>query len=193
MELPPFPMEKLDLPDDQLGLHLFAWWIGYQADRQGIPLGGVTQEIAEAIRVATLEIDTDEAGYVPLNNALRRVAKGDAAGAGKLFRNSLHEGAIRLAALDEAVSGRRRQRANAKKPRRDALQLLIEAIVAKNPKITVTELQDKLRLHEHGDVIETIGDTDGVIEWHDGNHPAESSPISGLKDRLSRAKKNQSR
>jgi hypothetical protein len=101
----------------------------------------------------------------------------------------MQEGAHHLAALDEAVTGRRKQRAIAKKPRPDGLQVLIEEIVANNPKIKAAELLKALRSDQCSRVIESINDADGIIEWHDEKNQAGTSPISGLKDRLTRARK----
>jgi len=187
MELPTFPAEYLDLQDDKLGLHLLAWWIGFQAKRKGIPSNGVTEEIAEKIRLATLGMDVEDARHVALEKALRRVASGDAAGGGKLFRDLMREGGFHLAALEEAVTGERRQRANAKRPRPDALQILICEIVANEPEITVTELLAVLNKYPRGQVIDEI--TQDEICFVQDGHGGNSAPVSGLKDRLSRARK----
>src|SRR5262249_44868989 len=100
MELPSFPIEFLDLPDDQLGLHLFAWWVGFQAENKGVPLDKIPEDFVEQLRVATLGIDTDDARYTAVEKALRLVASGDAARGGKLFRGLMHDTALHLAALD---------------------------------------------------------------------------------------------
>lgn len=76
-----------------------------------------------------------------------------------------------------------------KRPRPDGLQRLIEEIVARHMKISLAALIAELHLHEHGAVIDTINEDEDVIEWHDEKHPGAAAPISGLKDRLSRAKK----
>ena len=168
MELPPFPVEWLDLPDDKLGIHLFNWWIGFQAERKGILPGAVTQEIAEKIRAATLGMDTDDARYTALEKALRRVAT-DVAGGGRLFRAHMRQGALHLAARDEAVSGKRRQRHNAKRPRPDALQVLILHVMEADPNIKQDQLLARLREKNGGGVIETISDAEQLIEWTDQN------------------------
>jgi hypothetical protein len=190
VRIPPIPEEMLDGPDDPLGLHLFTWWVAFNAECKGIPPTSVTVEIIEKIRISTLGIDTEDARNAALEKALRLAATGDFARAGKILRAHVSDMSLNMAALDEAVSGKRRQRAIAKKRRRDGLQLRIEEIVAEHPDIGTRGLLAALRTDQHGGVIEHISDEDdGTIEWCDENDPAGTAPISGLKDRLSRAKK----
>ncbi len=190
MDAPLIPVEMLDGPDDALGRHVFKWWCAFYVTSKGIPPERITPEIVEKIRIATLAADTENAGSVAVEKAMKLAAVGDFARAGKIIRGRVKEVSESLAALDEAVSGKRRQRAIAKKRRQDGLQLLIEEIVAKHPDIRTPGLLAALRAHQHGGVIEHIDDEDeGTVEWCDENDPAGSAPISGLKDRLSRAKK----
>ena len=79
-----------------------------------------------------------------------------------------------------------RQTEAAKKPRRDALQALIEKIVVELPKITSPELLNALRT-DGGRVIEEITQED--IYFIEGERGGNVAKISGLKDRLYRAKK----
>lgn len=67
----------------------------------------------------------------------------------------------------------------AKKDRVDALQRLILGIMASNPRMKRPELVEALRNHEHGEIIETILDDEGTIEWHDKNHRVKETRISG--------------
>jgi hypothetical protein len=69
----------------------------------------------------------------------------------------------------------------------DALQSLIERIVARRPSISAEQLLDALGDHERIPPIQDI--VDGVIEFTDHKGAGKNAPISGLKDRLSRAKK----
>ena len=82
-------------------------------------------------------------------------------------------------------SDRGRQGGLAKKT--DALQELIEEFVECNPALTARQLEDKLRGHEDIDPIQDIAE--GVIYFtnHDGS--TKTATLSGLKDRLSRAKR----
>lgn len=68
--------------------------------------------------------------------------------------------------------------------RPDDLQKLIEDIAKANPKITCPQLLEELKKHKHGEVIERIEAEE--IRLTNGKTVA----VSGLKDRLSRAKKN---
>lgn len=81
------------------------------------------------------------------------------------------------------------QSETASRLRPDVLQQLIVESVEKNPAITWKELLRELEQHEHdGGVITSI--TDDVIEWVEPDGPVRSAKISGLKDRLGRARKS---
>jgi hypothetical protein len=73
----------------------------------------------------------------------------------------------------------------------DALQKRIVEIVQERPGITAPQLLDRLEAEERGGLIQEI--VDGVIHFTqpDGSNDGRSktAPVSGLKDRLSRAKK----
>lgn len=97
-----------------------------------------------------------------------------------------------VAALEEAetirgifLSQLARKGGRAQKP--DALQELIIEYAKTIPDITERKLQDMLTRDRHPDVISDIGD--GEIGFNDRDGHAKSASISGLKDRLSRAKK----
>jgi hypothetical protein len=95
------------------------------------------------------------------------------------------------AALSDADAERRdvlkhqaRRGGQAKKP--DLLQERIVEIVRTSPKITCHELLSRLRDEAGGLVIEDIDEEE---IWFNGrNGSSKSAPLSGLKDRLSRAK-----
>lgn len=182
-----FPPGWRDLTDHELGISLYAWWIGAHAAQRGVSPDRVTKRMADEVRAAILGMDVDDVRYVGLEKALKRIASGDTAGGGSIFRAWMLEGGMHLAALDEAITGWRKQRKIAGKPRPNALQRLIEEIVLKYPEIKVSELLEKLRAESDGDVIERVDDEN--IEWHDHNQRIKDSPIAGLKDRLSRARK----
>lgn len=69
----------------------------------------------------------------------------------------------------------------------DALQRLIEETVKRQPNISVEELKTKLHALQGISAIEDIAD--GVIGFADRRGHSKEAPWSGLKDRLSRAKK----
>lgn len=90
-----------------------------------------------------------------------------------------------------------RARHAGKAPKSDALNILIENIVRSNPNISAKELEATLRNTSkydglHGGIILTI--TDDLIEYKNGENKKgdaiiKTAKISGLKDRLTNAKK----
>jgi len=81
-------------------------------------------------------------------------------------------------------------------PRCDALQSLIEAIVVENPKITQGQLMRELRRDRAVGIVTSIDEksdalADGAKEIHfvDEDGTPKAASVSGLKDRLSRAKR----
>ena len=185
-----FPVkDALKLSDSDLGRFVMAWHIGEQAEELGIPVNQIPHDVATAIVHQTLTMKVTTAKQAALVEVLRRAAEHDFEGAGKIMREFLTDGIIHVAALDEAVTGKRRQRENAKKSRADGLQILIEKIVSARPDVKPSNLVNELRTHIGGNVVESIDEAEGTIEWRDENNPAGTAPISGLKDRLSRARK----
>lgn len=80
-----------------------------------------------------------------------------------------------------------RGRAAGKAKKGDSLQALIEEIVRKKPAITEAELRQKLKHQEEIDPIQEI-DKDSIFITS-ANGMTKEIPLSGLKHRLSRAKK----
>lgn len=123
----------------------------------------------------------------------------------QIILSRLHDEQIRLpvalqksfdALGDEAeeyksVLVRQRARNAGSRKKTDKLQEVIMAIVRKSPNITTRELSDKLRAQASlGAEIEAIEDGQILFQGRRGTRPVLSSaPVSGLKDRLSRAKK----
>lgn len=191
MRMPPLPANMLEMSDYELGGLLLGWFIAVQADDLGIPFERIDQipeSFAERVRQFVLTIETDTAKNAAVEKALHKAASGDFESAGKFLREHMTNGAMHLVALDEAVTGKRRQRANAKKSRSDELQILIETIMATLPSIKPVGLLDELRKQEGGGIIEEITDDDIFFINKDG-HGGESAKVSGLKDRMSRARK----
>jgi hypothetical protein len=100
MRLPPIQAEWLELPDDELGIRLLAWWIGAQAERKGIAPTSIPEHVAEQIIEGTKGIDTDQVQHVALEKALIKAASGELAKAGALFRGYMLIGADTKAATD---------------------------------------------------------------------------------------------
>jgi hypothetical protein len=82
-----------------------------------------------------------------------------------------------------------RKGGRAKKP--DALQQAILDLVRRDPHITEAKLKDMLTRERFPDLIEDVDEETISFVWLDGSGRQRSKPaaISGLKDRLSRAKK----
>ena len=68
----------------------------------------------------------------------------------------------------------------------DALQLLIEKIVVREPSISARQLENQLETYQGIDIIEDI--EDGSI-WFTNGDSLKEAKLSGLKDRLLRAKR----
>jgi hypothetical protein len=177
-------------PDNQLGLYAYAWWVFAQADKFGISQDQLTPEIAERLRIELLGLDTDNDDPASLEKALQVIARGDLARGGSMFRRHMQRQTINATMQDETKTGRKRQPANAKKPRTRALQALILEIMNHRPAMTRNQLLAELRKHEKGEVIYTINDAERIIEWEDKNGRVQSTQFSALKDRMSRARKN---
>lgn len=179
MNIEMFPLEWLELPDDELGYHLLALWAGAQAAKRNIPIHDMTFDFVEAIRSQSLKMDTDNVEQVALEKAIKLIAGGEPARGGKLFREHMKKGATFIAALDEAVTGRRRQTSNAKKPRTTPFQQLIISLVTQNPSMNENALEHALKKQEGV----TFTPDDMII------YKEKSIPRTALKDHLFRAKK----
>ena len=160
--------------------------------KEGISPERLTLESAEAIRIATLAVDAENVTHAALEKILRRIA-GCAPGhenkTAEMIRMHIRDGALHIAALDEAATGRRRQRANSRKDRPDGLQSIILKILKKRPAVTQTELIEQLRLFPTGDIIDGINDDDETIDWHDKHKSAVSTSFVALTHRMRRARK----
>jgi hypothetical protein len=102
------------------------------------------------------------------------------------YQKSLYE------ALADAESAKRRfiadRASKAGSARKgDTLQTLIEEFVRDHPTIRELELQGKLIAHEGVDPIQEIDE--GIVFFTDRRGITKEANLSGLKDRLSRAKK----
>ena len=190
MAIPEFQVHLIALTDEQLGFAFWDYWLAVQAIARRIPLEQVTAEFQEQIRTYTFNIDADLPASVVFEKVLKFCAIGKFARAGRILRATLNDGAITQELIDELRTGKRRQRALAEKDRADPLAKLIAGIVNKTPDISEPDLRTALRAEQRHGVIDEIDDIEGAI-WLVDKHGrgGESVPLSGLKDRLSRAKK----
>jgi len=101
------------------------------------------------------------------------------------YRTSLNQ-ALNDAELAKSrfLSEQARKGGNAKKT--DKLQLLIEQIVAQRRPITVRQLENELRARQSIGAIEEIDEMRIWFTNHNGQ--SKTATLSGLKDRLSRAR-----
>jgi hypothetical protein len=193
--LPSFPAAHLDLPDHQLGMQVWAWWLGAEATYLALPPGTevpIDERFIEAVRRKVLSIDSDSVMHAGLEKALRRLASNDFAGGGKLFRAWLDREFVRFPALvDEVKTGRRKLRAMAKKPRpgrTDPLQDLIEQIIQRRPGIAPDEMVVELQKDEYGEVIQEVTETE-IFHFKPKKREAVRFKISGLPQRMTKARK----
>ncbi len=180
MSLPIFPTELLELPDEELGFHLMAYWSVHHAEKLNIPTHLINLDFFKLILEQSLKMDTDNIEHIALEKAIVYIAKGEVARGGKLFREHMMKDAYHLAALNEVVTGSIRQTENAKKPRTQPFQALIISIVENKPDITQQELTHTLNKNPS-----IVFNSDGETLNFDG----QSISIAGLKDRLLRARK----
>ena len=99
-----------------------------------------------------------------------------------------------LTKIDEESQTKARQiiaSLGGKASKKGSLQKLIEKIVKKNSAITEKQLLDQLRAEIGQGLITDI--TQGQIEWCKPNGQIVDTPVTALKDRLTRAKKSASR
>jgi DNA-binding HxlR family transcriptional regulator len=103
------------------------------------------------------------------------------------FESAIND-AVGVSALVKAEQARRAGRSK----KTDTLQELILDIVRANQKITVAELLTRLRELDHKGIIEGVDTPEKPnpqIYFIDRNGHGDQAPISGLKDRLTRARK----
>ena len=106
--------------DERLGLEFFALWIADQATRAGVK--ELTPEIADRFRVLTEGMDGESVKSMALEKALVRVARGDAAAGGRIFRSWMLQSAgeraterIAKGAVAEKVRTDRQRKSASKK------------------------------------------------------------------------------
>lgn len=193
-KLPLSSAEDLAIPDKELVAKFWRGWIELQLEKKGADLSALTPEIAERIRVATLGMDGDVERVAGEEKMLRRIAQeiaeGDVSSAANLIRQVIRRKTDEQDVRDEAKTGRRKQRALAQKPRSNALQAIIARMVEAQPDITCPGLLAQLRAMADRDDDEVLEcDEHSVLIADNPDSPGRSYLLSGLPDRLSRAKK----
>lgn len=200
----PLPFEPnkswLTLDDRTVGGHFAAWFINLVLSRWGIDLAAelsrspwekLLADRPELFRDALLtafDLDQDDPEGVLLQKAAKFCVRGELARAGKLMRGFIEERESRIKDKTEVEAGRTRQRVRAKKPRPNPFRELIEMIVSRRPDISEPELLERLMYEVANGVIESI--ENDKITWLNDKGEDKTSPVSGLKDMLYRAKKS---
>ena len=162
--------------DKDLGLYVFGVYVANVAAETNSTFESVSQKFIDDPNC----LETESIDSVAFANTLRFTAQGKPERAGKLFRQNLEQGALFLAALDEANSGRRRQKKNQKDQRLNRVSRLMLPIVSANPSISINDL-----LQELTDCDEIDEVSEGTIWFVDGG----SFNVNLLPSRLSRMKK----
>jgi hypothetical protein len=131
----------------------------------------------EILTVAVRDLESEAWRQVPIRNR-------------KTFESALQD-AEEVAAILVGPSFQASMQNAARKagsaPKSDALALLIREIVRAQPDISLAELISKLDGQREPGIIQDL--EDGGIWFANGPNDSKHAPVSGLKDRLSRAKK----
>lgn len=191
VQILPLEPEHFELPDEELGKLILGLWIADHAKNAGLDPLNIPLEAGNIIVEATQKLPDDHLSNGELDSlflALRLAANGKFEAAGKKLKSHFQHRVLYEGALNEALHGKSRQRQNARKPRSNSLQELIVEILIGNPSLTEHGVLEALRQHEAGPVIEQIDEAEGVISFYDKGK-LKDAPISGLKDRMSRARK----
>lgn len=110
----------IDMPDIELGEQLIGRWAVYHVlGIKNINLSTEEQraEIIREIYNRTLIMDTCNVTNIVLEKALKKAVSGEFAAAGIILRDWFYSEARNLAALNEALTGKRRQSRAASTPR----------------------------------------------------------------------------
>jgi hypothetical protein len=174
--------ERKDESDESIASDLLDLILQRERLRQGIVAG--TPEASD-IDATTLKLmstwDSDDPRVAVLEKTMRKLALGDNVAAIRY---------LRISAEQKLNAFREEQRERARTPREPhPVDMLIERIVLQNPKITERGLYNALRKQVGAGVIAAIDERE--IEPEDDKVP--TIKLSGLKDRLYRARKKLSR
>ena len=136
-----FSKEFIDsMNDKDLGLYVFGVYVAHVVAQHESTFEAVSRRFLDDPD----NLETESIESVAFANTLRFAGRGEPERAGNLFRANLEKGAVFLAALDEATSGRRRQIKNQKAQRLDRVARMMLPIVSANPSISKNGLIDEL-------------------------------------------------
>jgi hypothetical protein len=141
-----------------------------------LPVDAENHEIDSLLIEAIDRWDSDEPAFAIIEKVLKRLAKDRGLAALNYLEQSIKNKSQEFSKL---------QSARARAPRqRDNLSPLIKDFVTRHPNGSAKKLLAELKRHERGDIIEAI--EEGAIYLRG---QTDSIPISGLKDRLHRARR----
>ena len=96
-DFPPFPIEYLDHPDDELGAMLFGWYVDYFAESRGL-FPDIPDEFVEAV-ISQLKNTNARPENAAVEKAFHKAAEGEYEVAGQTIRYYLENNAHHLAAI----------------------------------------------------------------------------------------------
>ena len=179
----------LELPDDELGKLLLGLVIAAEAEARGVPFEQVTEKAAVKVVEAAKRSEATKAINSTIEKAIHKAAAGDFATAGRLLKEHMKDRALFMAALDEAVTGRRKNRDYGRRSSGDGLTESINEIVKRaHGNISEKDVLRELECLAGNGVIDEIEDQTIYFRAKDGKSEL-SSKISNLRGRVSTAKK----
>lgn len=165
-------------------------FITAMAEEMGFTRRAIPEGFRESLLQTLKGADLPSVKDLALEKALRWAARGEFETAGRILLEAKVHASYTDAAFDEALTGRRRQQAHAKKPRPDRLQVLIEQIVKKAPHAGTAEVRRELAERAGHGVVEEIDEEENAIFFIGDGRSEKSASLSGLKDRVSRARRS---
>lgn len=95
----------LSKSDRELGEWLVASWLGFQAEKAGIPVGNIPLEWATSIIEVSSNMDSDSVENAVLESVFRKACNGDYETAGRMLRAHMHDGAFSIVVEQYAQDG----------------------------------------------------------------------------------------
>lgn len=174
------PPRMFILPNDMLAVFLIYFTNCQHAKRDGLPI--VPKMTLEHFEYTRSSINSSDGSFSThgetMESIYKRIAKGELEKAGASYRRLIADVTESAEVKKEAETHSKFNSTIAKKPRKKPFQDLITTIVQQNPNIDVRKLEQALKK------LPTITFNDDDLIFNKKNYP-----ITGLKDRLSRAKK----
>jgi hypothetical protein len=143
MELIPFPVEWLNLPDEELCANIFLMWAKFIANGKGVDLESLTNELwielFTQLQVASLGMDSDNAKNSDLEKVFRKICAEDYTGGAKVLRELMYAGGEQIKTDRLAAKGEK-FKPNREKGALSARTKYIHELALDNPKLSAKEL-----------------------------------------------------